>query len=482
MTSSADLAARGFAWTFLSQTIRICCQVLGVVLLARLLPASDFGLLAMATAVTGFTSLFRDFGTTTAVIQRSTVPASLLDSVFWFNVGLGGCLASALVLLSPAVVSFFSEPRLYEVIWLLALAFPLEASGLVHQALFERASNFKPVAIVESVAALCGLCIAIWSAWQGWGVFSLVAQTLVSAAVATIGLWLMSAWRPGAKGSLAELGGLWHFSGNLVGFNVLNYFARTADNILIGRFSGASDLGFYTMAYRAMLWPLQNLSAVVGRALFPVLSRMQDEPERLARTYIKATAAIVLLSAPLMLGLFVLREPIVRAVLGEQWMPVADMLAWLAPIGLLQSLGTTVGYLYMAMGRTDLMFRWGVFGCTFTVLAFAVGIQWGTHGLLIAYLLATCVLFFPSLTVPLKLVKVSVFTLLHRSFPSLLTAVGMAVVVAFTNQMWGGLPNLPAIRLGFLFGECVLVYGLLTFLFQRSFAFELLQTIRRVQR
>jgi O-antigen/teichoic acid export membrane protein len=229
-----------------------------------------------------------------------------------------------------------------------------------------------------------------------------------------------------------------------------------------------------------MLWPLQNLSAVVGRALFPVLSRMQDEPERLAQTYIKATAAIILLSAPLMLGLFVLREPVVRTILGEQWMPVADMLAWLAPIGLLQSLGTTVGYLYLAMGRTDLMFRWGIFGCTFIVLAFAIGIHWGTLGLLIGYLIATCVLFLPSLVVPLRLVKLSVFTLLHSSFPSLLTALGMAFIVAMTDQMWGGLMNLPTIRLGILFGEGILIYGLFTFLFQRGFAIELLQTFRRV--
>ena len=80
----------------------------------------------------------------------------------------------------------------------------------------------------------------------------------------------------------------------------------------------------------------------------------------------------------------------------------------------------------------------------------------------------------------LKLVKLSVFRLLRRSFPSLLTAVGMALIIALTNQMWGGLMHLPAIRLGILFGEGVLVYGLFTFLFQRGFAIELLQTFRRV--
>jgi PST family polysaccharide transporter len=481
MRPASDLAARGFIWTFISQSIRIGCLVLGIVVLSRLLPASDFGLLAMASAVTGFISLFRDFGTTAAVIQRAELTPSMLNSIFWFNLGLGVCLASTLLLLSPVVVIFFSEPRLYEVVWLLALAFPLEASGLVHQALLERASNFKPIALIESVAALIGLGVAIGSAWSGLGVFSLVAQTLMSVAVSTAGLWLVSAWRPGASGSFAELKGLWAFSGNLVGFNVLNYFARSADSILIGRYVGAADLGFYTMAYRAMLWPLQNLSSVVGRALHPVLSRMQTNPERLAQAYLKATAAIVLVSAPLMLGLFVLREPFVRAVLGEQWMPVADMLVWLAPVGLLQSLGTTVGFLYLATGRTDLMFRWGIFACAAIVVALAIGIQSGIKGLLIGYLVVNCILFFPSLMVPLKLIELNVFKLLNNLFPSVVAAAAMAFIVSLTDNMWGGLMDFPGIRLGLLVGEGALIYGIFTFLFQRSFLLELLWILRRKQ-
>lgn len=479
MKSASGLAASGLVWSTFSQAVRIICQVLGVVFLTRLLHASDFGVVAMASAVTGFTLLFRDFGTTAAVIQRPVLTPRLLDSVFWFNIGLGLCLASALALLSPAAVWFFSEPRLYEVIWLLALAFPLDASGRVHQALLERVSDFRPIAQIESLAALLGLGSAVWSAWWGWGVFSLVTQTLVSAAVTAAGLWIMSSWRPGRRGACAELKGLWAFSGNLVGFNVLNYLARSADSILIGRFLGAIDLGYYNIAYRVMLWPLQNFSGVVGRALFPVFSRMQADPERLAAAYLRVTTAIVLLSAPLMLGLFVLRDPFVITVLGDQWMPVADLLAWLAPIGLLQSLGTTVGTLYLATGRTDLLFRWSIFACSTIVLAFFVGIQWGLKGLVIGYFVANVILFLPSLMIALKLVNLKVSGVLHNLKPSLLAALAMALLVAFTDRTWGGFAGFPIIRFGVLVALGILSYGLLSYFFQRRLLLDLVLTLRR---
>ena len=468
-------AASGFVWSALSQAVRLGSQVLGLIILAHQLPASDFGVITMASMVTGFALLFRDFGTTAAVIQRPDLTPQLLDSVFLFNISIGLCLAVVLVLLSPMLAVFFSEPRLREVLWLLALTFPLGALGLVHQALLERISSFKPVALIESLAALLGLGSAVWAAWSGWGVYSLVMQTLMSAAVTSGGLWFLSSWRPGRNGSLVEIRGLMGFSGNLVGFNVFNYFARNVDNMLIGRFLGVTELGYYSMAYRLMLWPLQNISSVVGRALFPVFSRMQADPERLAGAYLRATAAITLISAPLMLGLFVLREPFVVTVLGSQWMPVADLLAWFAPIGLLQSVGTTVGTLYLATGRTDLMFRWGIFAGTVAIVAFAVGIEWGLQGLVFGYAIAMAILFLPSLMIPLRLVRLRVSRVLVNLLPSVLAAVAIALVIALANRMWGRFMDFQIFRLGVLVALGVLSYGVLSYFLQR----ELLQDIAR---
>jgi PST family polysaccharide transporter len=220
------------------------------------------------------------------------------------------------------------------------------------------------------------------------------------------------------------------FSVNLVGFNILNYIVRNADNALIGRFLGASDLGFYSMAYRLMLWPLQNISAVIGRTLFPAFSGLQSDRQRLRESYTRATAAIAFVTAPLMCGFFVLREPFIAFVLGPDWALVADILTWLIPIGLLQSIGTGVGSLYMATGRTDVMFKWGLgAGIAFTT-AFAVGLQWGVIGVAAAYALMSLLLFWPSLAIPYRLIGLKVSALLLRISPPIASACLMAVIVA----------------------------------------------------
>jgi len=141
MRSAAGSAASGVIWSFLSQAVRLGSQVIGVMILARLLPASDFGLIAMASVVTGFAIMFRDFGTTAAVIQRPELTNPLLDSVFLFNIAMGLGLAVLVALFSPVVAWFFSEPRLLWVLLLLSLVFPLGALGLVQQALLERVSS-----------------------------------------------------------------------------------------------------------------------------------------------------------------------------------------------------------------------------------------------------------------------------------------------------------------------------------------------------
>jgi PST family polysaccharide transporter len=476
MKSAPQLVSTGVTWSLLSQLVKLGSQLVGMIVLARLLPMSDFGLISMASVFTGFALLFRDFGSSATVIQRHELTPQILDSVFLFNIIVGFFLALVLALFTPVAVWFFSEPRLYGVLWLLVLVFPVGALSLVHQALMERGSDFKSVAIIESLATLLGLASAVGGAWFGWGVYSLVTQTLVSACFTTTCLWFFSQWRPGVKGSLIEIKGLWKFAGNFVGFNVFNYFARNADNMLIGRFLGASDLGIYSMAYRLMTLPIQITSGVVGRALFPVLSRMQNDPDRLAEAYLRTVTAGTLVNAPLLMGFFVLRESFIKVVMGSQWMPVADLLKWLIPIALLQSLGTTVGYLYLAMGRTDVMLKWGIFGGTTIVIGFYLGLQWGLQGLVIGYAVVYVLIFIPSLIIPYQLVGLKVSRVLLSILPSVLNALAMAALVMIVDSTWNCFENEPIFRLITLIIFGILIFAVLVYLFQH----KLLQDILRV--
>jgi PST family polysaccharide transporter len=467
MSGMRQKATSGLKWTTVSQASRLGAQLLSVLILARLLLPSDYGLVAMAAVVTGFASLFRDFGTAAAIIQKPDPSPQLLDSVFWLNVAFGVGLAVMLGLLAPLIAFAFAEPRLKEVLWVLLFTFPTVSLGAVHQALLEKSSRFRPLAIIESAAAFIGLAGAVWAAWAGWGVFSLVLQTLLATFLTTAGLWMVSKWRPVLRWDAHEIRGVMGFSGNLVGFNVFNYFIRNADNLLIGRFLGATDLGYYSMAYRLMLWPLQNISNVVGRVLFPVFSRLQADQSRLGGAYIRATTAITLITAPLMFGFFVLREPFIAVALGDRWLPVANVLVWLMPVGLLQSIGTSVGTLYLATGRTDVMFKWGIGAGLLVIPAFAIGLQWGVTGVAAAYAVASLLLFWPSLAIPFRLVGLKVGDVLLRLMPSIATAAVMALVVAALAAAWSANRDNQLPRLILLVGVGMVTYGGLSLFTQR---------------
>jgi O-antigen/teichoic acid export membrane protein len=448
-----------------------------MIILANLLSPADFGIVAMAALVTGFAAIFRDFGTMAAVIQRRELSSNLLDSVFWLNIGIGSTLAILLALLAPVIAVAMHEAKLTELLWLLALAFPIVSFGLVQQALLERALRFRSLALIECCAAFAGLASAVFAALTGWGVYSLVFQTIVAWSVATAGVWAASTWRPARQCSLTVIRDLWKFSGNLVGFNTLNYFWRNIDTVLIGRFLGATELGYYNIAYRLMIWPLQNISWVVGRALFPTLSRLQDDKQRLRQGYVRAVTAVFLLSAPLTLGLFVLREPFVLAVMGERWHKVADLLFWLAPVSLVHSVGTTAGWLYLSTGRTDVLLKVGMFYGVALTSAVIVGLQWGVEGVAAAYCVAALVLIWPSLAIPFRLVGLGLAGFLRRLVPTFLAALLMALCVSVVAEQSDVLAQAQLARLGILVTLGAALYIAMSVFIQRRVVKDITKTL-----
>lgn len=375
-------------WLTLSQAVRISLQMVSILILSRLLAPAEYGLLAMATVAVNFASLLRDMGTGAAVIQKENLTAETTNTVFWLNVALGCTIAVVLVLISPLVEAYFRTPHLAQVLAMLALSFPLGSCAAVHSALLERASSFKTMARIEIVSSCLALATAITLAFCNFGVYSLVWQTLVSAALSALQLWLASKWRPQLIWSRSELKSLWRFSGNLTGFSFVNFFARNADNLVIGRILGSVQLGIYAQAYKVMMFPLQSMSYVANRALFPVMSRQQARRDEMARLYFRSIRLIATVTAPLMAGLWLLRDSFISVALGAQWTDVPIILAWLAPVGFLQSMISTTGAVFMATGRTDLMMRLGTLGAILQVGSFFVGVNWGIEGVAQCYLVA----------------------------------------------------------------------------------------------
>lgn len=401
-------AITGVKWSSISHFGRRGLSLLTTIILARLLVPADFGLVAMAAVVLGFIELFKDLGTAAAVIQRKDITQALLASIFWLNAIFGLAAAIVLYLLAPALGVFYREPQVVPIMQVLSLSFLLSGLSTLQQALLERDLEFEKLARMEIGTALCAGLVGVTAAFYGHGVWSLVYQMLAGNLLATLLLWSASRWRPSWQFDWPEIRSVMNFSLNLTGFSIFNYFARNADKFLIGRFLGPQDLGYYDLAYRLMLYPLQGISVVISRVMFPLYSRMQEDADQFRWTYLKVASAIALISFPLMLGLTALAEPFVLALFGPAWTPVIPLLMILAPIGALQSIGTTVGTIYEAKGRTDWLLWWGIGAGSLIMLSFVIGLPWGILGVTVSYALMYLLIAYPSFAIPFRLIGLKV--------------------------------------------------------------------------
>lgn len=413
-------------WVLVNQAGRVFIQLISVVVFSRLLTPADYGLMAMAIVVMNFGFLFRDMGTTAALIQRKEVTPRLLDTVFWMNVAFGVTIAVSIAGTSPFVAWVFSAPLLIGILLLLAIVFPIVSATAPYLAMMERSGRFRTVARIEISSELLGLLVGILVALNGGGVFSFVWQRLAATVISTPQLLLTAKWRPSLAFSRDEFRKVWSYSSNLVFFNLLLFLFRNADSALVGRFLGATSLGWYSVANRLLLFPLQNLSGVMSRALLPIYSNRQEELSHVSSLYLRSLAAIAAISAPMMAGLWVLREPFINALMGPGWGPVSDILAWFAPMGLFQSLTATTGTILAAIGRTDVLRTLGIVNTALFLCSFVLGLQFGLLGLAAAYFCATIIVAIISLHVTLIKVNSNLLEMIARIAVPIGCALAMA--------------------------------------------------------
>jgi PST family polysaccharide transporter len=175
------------------------------------------------------------------------------------------------------------------------------------------------------------------------------------------------------------------FGGNITGFNVVNYFARNADQILIGRVWGAGPLGFYSKAYSLLMLPPNQINFPIAAVVIPALSRLHCEPSRYKAYYLKTISLLTLVSTPLVCFFVVCSDHLILLILGSQWAKASDIFLALGISGLIQPLYNTQGWLHISAGRSDRYLRWGLVGSLVIVLGFIVGLPYGPHGVAVAY-------------------------------------------------------------------------------------------------
>lgn len=378
-------AARGAAVTLTGQGLRIVVQVVGVVVLSRLLAPADYGLLAMTTAVVGVADIFRDMGLSSAAVQARTLSRGQRANLFWLNTGIGLLLSLVVFAGAPLLALVYSRDELVDVTRVLCWTFLLNGMATQYRADLLRSLRFTRLAVVDVVAPITGLAVAVVAALHGAGVFALVVQQLTQYTVVLVAVALAAGWFPGRPDRSAPMGGLLRFGWQLVGSQLVGYAGNNVDSLTIGIRFGADPLGLYNRAFQLLMTPLNQIRGPITQVGLPLLSRLQDDRARLAGALVRGQAALGL---TLMLGLAVLAGsagPTTALLLGPQWQAAAPLLALLAVAGGFQCLGLVSYWAYLSLGMTGPLFKYSVIQAVVRVVLVLAGSTAGVVGVAAGY-------------------------------------------------------------------------------------------------
>ena len=376
---------RGGVARLCAQVATLLLRVGALALLARLLGPKDFGLVGMVTAFTGVLAWFRDFGLSSAAIQRTIVTEEQISTLFWINILFGALLALVAVAMAPAIAAFYGDPRLFGVTTVVALGFLFNGAGVQHSALLQRQMRFTALAVISVVSLIVGTAIAIGGAEAGYGYWALVAMSVTSPLIATLGFWLSTGWIPSMPKKRAGIRSMMHFGGTLTLNGLIAYVAYNADKVMIGRFWGADAIGIYGRAYQLVNIPTDNLNSAVGEVAFSALSRLQDDPIRFKSYFLKGFSLVLGLGLPVTIACALFADDVVFVLLGPKWTDAVAIVRLLAPTIVIFAIINPLGWLIYSIGLVARSLKIALVFAPLMITGCVIGLPYGPKGVAFAY-------------------------------------------------------------------------------------------------
>lgn len=420
---------RGGVARILAQAATVLLRVVSLMALARLLDPKDFGLVGMVTAFTGILNLFRDFGLSTATVQRAHVTETQHSTLFWINLAVGVILSLVTIALAPVLARFYSEPRLFGVTALLAIGFFFNAGGVQHSALLQRQMRFTALAGINVASLAVSAGIAILMASSGYGYWALAVMAILQPLVLTIGAWVATAWVPGLPRRRAGLRSLMGFGGTITLNSVVVYLAYNLEKVLLGRFWGAEAIGIYGRAYQLVNIPNENLNTAVGEVAFSALSRVQHDPGLVRSYFLKGYSVVVALTIPVTIVCALFAKEAILVTLGVRWAAVVPIFQWLSPTIIIFALINPFAWLMFAIGHVRRSLKIALVLAPLVIAGYLVGLPYGPKGVAIGYSVAMAVWVVPHIAWCVRGTPVSFNDVVGAAGRPLLSGVVAAVPV-----------------------------------------------------
>ena len=388
-------AASGMVWTALQKYSTMFIQFISGIILARLLTPYDYGCIGMLSIFMVLAENFIDGGFGSALIQKKCPTQEDYSTIFYWNLGMAVLMYAILFVCAPAISRFYKTPLLCDVLRVQGLVLFIYAFNIVQRNQLKKKLNFKVLSIVTITTSIIALTVTIFMAYKGFGVWSLVAQNLITAAIPATVFWFFIKWRPIWIFSWKSFKELFSFGFYMFLTHLLNTFGSQIQGLLIGKRYNPSIMGYYSKALGTEKLATSSISSVITQVTYPLYAEVQDNKEMLINMIRRLAMTISYITFPLVFILILIAKPLFIILYSDKWINSIPYFQVLCLAGLASCLIAVNTQTIAAIGKSKTMFIWTVIKRIVGIAFVVIGLfTFGMKGLLVGVLLNTWFSFF----------------------------------------------------------------------------------------
>lgn len=470
-------AISGMFWVFVDTFLLKGISFLGTILLARLLSPEDFGLIAMISVILVIGAIVVDSGLTSSLIRNPKNESIDYSTIFYTNAFLSLFLYLCFYLLAPLIANFYDQEILVSVIRVYSLCFFCFGLSSVQTTILIKNMEFKKIAYLNIPGSLLGILVGLLMGYYEFGVWSIVGMSVSTQLIQMIALWMGTKWRPKFEFSIEKLKYHYSFGFKLFIYGMLRSVMSNIHNVVIGKFYSLTTTGYFDRGNMLTQYPVTILTQIIGKVTFPLMSGIQDEKERLKQIFEKLINFTFFVTAPTMIGLTAVANPLIHLILGEEWLstvPVIEILAIGGVFYTLQALNVNIIKIY---GRSDLILSSEIILKIIMVISVFIAYFFGFYAIVWTVSINSFITLIANMYCCNKVIPFSIWDQFKTMLPILAASLLMFASIKGIQFFCSDMPPLYELLLltcsGFVF------YIIFSYLFKIPSLFFLLEMIRK---
>lgn len=425
-----DKTVKALGWSFVDKFGQQFIYLATAIVLARLLSQADYGLMGMLAIFVALSNVLLDSGFGGALIKKQQTTQADYNAVFYFNVIVSFALYGVLYAAAPLIARFYDEPQLILLSRILFLTILFNAFNFIQTILLTKHLHFNRLAQINFISLLLSSVIAALLAVRGAGVWALVAQTMLLALFKSILLWCFNSWRPSFGFSLQPLKEAFAFSSHMLLSGIINVVFNNIYSVIIGKSYNKVELGNYQQANKFQDIPVSLISNTFRTVVLPVFSNVNTDNERLGRVLEKTIKSIAFVLFPVIMGLYVVAEPLIVGLIGEKWLPSVAIFRILLLSGLFSVFAQIFNELLVSKGKSRTYLRVEIAKKAVLVIAIISTLQWGVQGLAVGWVVYSFTALCLSGYYACRIISYPFGSFFRSIAPYLLLAIAMTVCIS----------------------------------------------------